>query len=128
MPEFLTDAWVEWLDSTLAECLVDDSVALVLQYRVSTGDGSVKCWHVRIASGRVSAKTGQAGESRGTEIVTLASDRETAEEIAIDGGSAQRAFAEGRLYISGDPRLLLAARPALEVIGTALAGHGGPST
>ena len=122
MPEFLTDGWVAWLDSVLSECRVDPSVDLVLEHRVLMGDGSVYCWHVRIASGRSSAAVGPAGEAPGQALVAFASDRETARAIAIEGGSAQRAFAEGRLHVSGDPRLLLAARPALEAIGAVLTG------
>ena len=124
MPEFLTDEWVHWLDSVLSDCAVDGAVGLVLEYRVSKDDGSVYCWHVRIASGRVSAAAGRAGEAPGMALVTLASDLETALAIAIGGGSAQRAFAEGRLRLSGDPRSLLAARPVLAAIGAALAGPG----
>ena len=122
MPEFLTDEWVHWLDSLLSECRVDGADGLVLEYHVSEDDGSVYCWHVRIDSGRVSAAAGRAAEASGLGLVALGSDRETAQAIAIGGGSAQRAFAEGRLHIGGDPRLLLAARPALEAISAALAG------
>ena len=122
MPVFPSDEWVDWLDAALSECRVDESVGLVLEYHASDDDASVFCWHVLIASGRVSAAVGRAGEAHGQPVLTLASDRETAQAIAIEGGSAQRAFAEGRLRFSGDPRLLLAARPALEAIGAVLAG------
>lgn len=122
MPVFPSDEWVDWLDAALSECRVDESVGLVLEYHASGDEASVFCWHVLIASGRVSAAVGRAGEAHGQPVVTLASDRDTARAIAIEGGSAQRAFAEGRLRFSGDPRLLLAARPALEAIGAVLAG------
>ena len=122
MPVFPSDAWVDWLDAALSECRVDDTLGLALEYHASDDDASVFCWHVRIASGRVSAAAGRAGEAHGLPVVTLASDRDTARTIAIEGGSAQRAFAEGRLQFSGDPRLLLAARPVLEAIGAILAG------
>lgn len=121
MPVFPSDEWVAWLDAALSECRVDDAVGLVLEYHASDDDSSVFCWHVRIVSGRVSAAVGRAGEAHGQPVVALASDRETARAVAIGGRSAQRAFAEGRLRFSGDPRLLLAARPALEAIGAALA-------
>lgn len=119
MPVFPSDEWVDWLDAALSECRVDDTVGLVLEYHASDDD-SVFCWHVRIASGRVSAAVGRAGEAHGQPVLTLASDRDTARAIAVGGGSAQRAFAEGRLRFSGDPRLLLAARPALEAISAVL--------
>ena len=121
MPSFPSDEWVGWLDSVLSECRADGAADLVLEYRVRDDDGSVFCWHVHIASGRVSAAPGHAGEAPGQALVALTSDRDTAREIAVGGASAQRAFAEGRLHISGDPRLLLAARPALQAVGAALA-------
>lgn len=122
MPEHFTDEWVHWLDSVLSECRVDGAISLVLEYHASGDDGSTYCWHVRVASGRVAAAAGRAGEAPGQPVVVLASDGETARAVATEGGSAQRAFAEGRLRFSGDPRLLLAARPALETIVAALAG------
>ena len=122
MPAFPSDEWVDWLDAALSECRVDDTVGLVLEYHASDDDASAFCWHVRIASGRVSAAVGPAGEAHGQPVLTLASDRDTARAIAVEGESAQRAFAEGRLRFDGDPRLLLAARPAMEAIGAVLAG------
>ena len=122
LPVFPSDEWVGWLDAALSGCRVDDSVGLVLEYHASDDDAPVFCWHVRIAFGRVSAAVGRAVEARGLPVVTLASDRDTARAIAIEGESAQRAFAEGRLRFNGDPRLLLAARPAMEAIGAVLAG------
>lgn len=122
MPEYFTDEWVLWLDSVLSECRVDGAISLVLEYHVTGDDGSAYCWHVRIASGRVAAAAGRAGEAPGQPVVVLTSDGETARAVAIEGGSAQRAFAEGQLRFSGDPRLLLAARPALEAIGAVLVG------
>ena len=128
MPEFPSDEWVARLDSVLSECHVDGATDLVVEYHVSDDDGSVYCWHVRIASGRVSAAPGRSGDAPGEGILALASDRQLAREIAIEGKSAQRAFAEGRLRFSGDPRLLLAARPVLEAVGSTLAEPASPST
>ena len=122
MPEYFTDEWVLWLNSMLSECRVDGAVGLVLEYHVTGDDGSAYSWHVRIASGRVAAAAGRVGEAAGQPVLVLTSDSETARAVAIEGESAQRAFAEGRLRFSGDPRLLLAARPALEAIGAVLAG------
>ena len=116
MPEMFTGEWVAWLDSVLSQCPVSAAVDLVLEHRVSSEDGSVFCWHVRVAGGRVSAAAGPAGAG----IVSFASDRETARAIAVEGKSAQRAFAEGRLRLAGDAQLLIAARPAMEAIGAAL--------
>ena len=120
MPEFLTDEWVGRLDAALAGCGVQPDLNFVLEHQVSHDDGSVFCWHVRAASGQVAAGPGLTGEEPGPDLVRFSSDRETARVIAVEGGSAQQAFAEGRLHLDGDPRLLISARPALEAIGAAL--------
>lgn len=114
-----TDEWVAWLDSALSASEVDRALDLVLEHRVTRDDGSVFCWHVRVASGHVSAAPGPAGAGAGERLVSFTTDHETARAIT-EGRSAQRAFAQGRLSLDGDPRLLLAARPALEAIGAAL--------
>ena len=119
-PQAFTDEWVAWLDSALSGCPVDPAVDLVLEHRVASQDGSVYCWHVRVAAGRASAATGPAGEEHADRRVSFASDHETARAIAEEGASVQRAFAEGRLHLDGDPRLLIAARPAMDAIGAAL--------
>ncbi len=119
-PELFTDEWVNWLDVTLSKCSVGESDDLVLQYRVTNDDGSLFSWHVSIENGRISACSAQADETAAAPHVTLTSDRDTARAIAVEGGSAQRAFAEGRLHLSGDPLLLLQARHALEAVGKAL--------
>ncbi len=119
-PRAFTDAWVARLDSALSECSVDPEVDLVLEHRVANEDGSVFCWHVRVARGRASAATGPSGDEHADRRVSFASDRETAREMAEDGRSIQRAFAQGRLHLDGDPRLLIAARPAMDAIGAAL--------
>ena len=120
MPEMFTGEWVAWLDSVLSQCPVSGAVDLVLEHRVASEDGSVFCWHVRVAGGRVSAAAGPAGAGSGEGIVSFTSDRETARAIAVEGKSAQRAFAAGRLRLDGDAQLLIAARPAMEAVGTAL--------
>ncbi len=123
-PQFPSDEWVGWLDATLSQCRVDDSLSLVLRYRVASDDGPHFCWDVRIQDGRVSASPAQSDEAAEADDqphVTLTSDHDTAHAIALESSSAQRAFAEGRLRLSGDPLQLTEARPALEAIGKALA-------
>lgn len=124
MPEFLTDEWVAWLDAALSGCGADPALELVLEHRVTGDDGTLFAWHVRVAEGRVSAAAGTADVGRDHGLVRFSSDRETARAIAVEGRSAQRAFAEGRLHLDGDPRLLIAARPALQAIGAALSASG----
>ena len=120
MPEMFTGEWVAWLDSVLSQCPVSGAVDLVVEHRVAGEDGSVFCWHVRVAEGRVSAAAGPAGAGSGESVVSFASDRETARAIAVEGKSAQRAFAQGRMRLGGDAQLLIAARPAMEAIAAAL--------
>ena len=95
MPGFPSDEWVAWLDSILSECRVAATTDLVLEYHVSDDDSSVYRWHVRIASGRVSAAPGRSGGAPGQAIVVLASDRDTAREIAIEGKSAHAPLRRG---------------------------------
>ncbi len=121
MPDMFTGEWVAWLDSVLSQCPVTGAVDLVVEHRVASDDGSVFCWHVRVAEGRVSAAPGPADAGSGAGIVSFTSDRETARAIAVEGKSAQRAFAQGRLRLGGDAQLLIAARPAMEAIAAALA-------
>ena len=120
MPDMFTGEWVAWLDSVLSQCPVTGAVDLVVEHRVASDDGSVFCWHVRVAEGRVSAAPGPAGAGSGESVVSFTSDRETARAIAVEGKSAQRAFAQGRLRLGGDAQLLIAARPAMEAIAAAL--------
>ena len=108
------------LDAALSQCSVDGQVDLVLEHRVASEDGSVFCWHVRVVGGRASAATGPAGDDCADRRVAFASDRETARAMAEDGQSIQRAFAEGRLHLDGDPRLLIGARRSLDAISAAL--------
>ena len=75
---------------------------------------------MRVAGGRASAAPGPAGDEHADRRVSFASDRETARAMAEEGKSVQRAFAEGRLRLDGDPRLLIAARPAMDALGAAL--------
>ena len=65
MPEFLTDAWVIWLDAALSVCRVQPDLEFMLEHRVAGGDGSVFSWHVRVAGGGVSAAAGLTGEEPG---------------------------------------------------------------
>ncbi len=119
-PELFTNEWVNWLDGKLSGCNVGESVDLVLQYRVTNDDGSLFGWHVHVKNGRISACSAQTDETLVEPHVTFTSDRETARAIAVEGASAQRAFAKGRLQLSGDPLMLLQARQALEAISKAL--------
>ena len=73
-----------------------------------------------MSEGRVSVAAGAVNADDSTERVTFTSDRETAWQVAVEGYSAQRAVLHGRMRLDGDVRLLLAARPALDAIGTAL--------
>ena len=120
-PEPLTDEWVDWLGAVLSDCLVDADVDMIIEYRVTSADGSEFCWNLRLRGGRADVAAGPAEVESGASLVTFTSDRDTARAISAHGESAQRAFLEGRLRLDGDALLLIAARPALEALGAALA-------
>ena len=119
-PQFLTEAWVRWLDSVLSQCRLDSTLDAVLEHCVTDTDGSTFCWHVRIRDASASAHMGLTGQPPGAGLVRFSSDRDTATAISRDGQSPRRAFAAGRLRLEGDPMLLTAARPVTEAIAAAL--------
>ncbi len=113
--DVVTSDWVRWLDRCLDANPVDaDAEPLVVQHRVDEGDGSEFCWYVRIGDGRARACEGVAPPCE--SMVTFSCDRATAVAIADAKESPQRAFLEGRLRLSGDVRLLIAARPVLRTL------------
>ena len=120
-PPPLTDEWVEWLAAKLSGCRVDSETDVIVQHRVTDADGDEFCWHVRVEGGAVQVAAGPADETAsGPSVVTFMSDAGTARAISVEGASAQRAFLEGRLRLSGDVRLLISARPALAALAEAL--------
>ena len=119
-PAPLTLAWVEWLGSALSSCEVDTDADIVLAHSATESDGSQFRWHVRIRGGAVKVAAGPPEEADESRTVTFASSRETAWAVAVEGRSAQREVLEGRMKVSGDVRLLLKSRQAIEQISVAL--------
>jgi len=114
MVEPLTSEWMRQLGSVTSAIHADPDVALVIEQSV---DGqSPLCWHVTISDGSAATVLGPADDPD----ITLTTDRETATGIATGTTSAQRAFLEGKLRISGRINSLIQARSVLEDISDAL--------
>jgi len=114
MIEPLTSEWMRQLGSVTSAIDADPEVALVIEQRVD-GPSPLR-WHVVIADGSASTVLGPAD----SPDITLTTDRDTANGIARGSTSAQRAFLEGKLRISGRINALIEARTVLEDISDAL--------
>lgn len=115
--EPITDEWIAWLQRSLADAQLDNTVRLTIEHRVKRSNGSEFRWHVRVADGIATATAGSASD--GDSLLIFTSEYETARAIASGEESAQRAFLEGRLRVDGDVRLLIKARPTLEALSIA---------
>ncbi len=114
MVEPLTSEWMRQLGSVTSAIKADPDVSLVIEQTV---DGPTPLrWHVAISNGSASTVLGPADDPD----ITLTTDRETATGIATGSTSAQRAFLEGKLRISGRINSLIQARSVLEDISDAL--------
>ena len=111
--EPLTDEWVGWLRDALADNTVDAAVAITIEHCATSEDRPDFWWHVRVADGRAEAAPGPASADDPNRL-TFTSDRDTAKAIALGEESAPHAFLYGRLRLSGDVRLLLAASDVLK--------------
>ena len=114
----------EWIDAVARAADASDDlrrasggVRLTVQQRVHDADGDV-VWHVRVDDGDVAILPGEAAQAD----VTFEQDRATAVAVATGELSAQTAFMDGRLRVSGDVPLLSRHRDALTGLETALAG------
>ena len=96
-----------------------DGEVLVVEQRVLDGpgaDGPI-VWHVVVSGDRRSIHPGP----HPSPTVAFSQDYATAAAVASGEVSAQEAFMTGRITMSGDAGALLAAAPALAVVGDALA-------
>jgi len=114
MIEPLTSEWMRQLGSVTSAIAADPGVTLVIEQTID-GPSPLR-WHVAIAGGSASTVLGPADNPD----ITLTTDRDTATGIARGSTSAQRAFLEGKLRISGRINALIQARSVLEDISDAL--------
>jgi predicted lipid carrier protein YhbT len=110
--EFLTDAWIDALDSAGAHAVIDRELRLVIQQIVHDREGGDVAYVVRVSDGHISVRRGRADDAD----VTFTQDRVTA--LAIHRGelSAQAAFLDGRLRLGGDLRAVIDRAGALATI------------
>ena len=107
MVRFLSPEWVDALDRAarrdpaLAQAAHD--VSLVVQHEIADA-----CYYVDVDAGTVRVRPGAAAEP----TVTFSSDRGTAARIARGELSAQRAFMNGTLRVSGNIAALIGAHDA----------------
>ena len=113
--EPLTREWVEWLRDALSDNRVDDSVNITVEHCATSADEPDFWWHVRVADGKAEAALGPAADTAPNRVM-FTSDRSTALAIALGEESVQRAFLNGRLRLSGDVHLLLAASSVLNAL------------
>lgn len=114
---FLSDAWLAAVDDALALVPPPTGPTRVsIEYRVSGGPEGDTVHQFTFGPGRM-----RAHRPRFTPAVTLTLAWDLA--VAINQGevSAQGAFLDGRIQLSGDPGVLLAHRHDLAKIDEALA-------
>lgn len=113
MARYLSREWFDEINATAATSDVSDAVAeglrLVVQQVVTDApEGDVR-YAVRIEDGRVAVVPGEADDAD----VTVTEDHRTATAVAKGELAAPVAFMTGRIRVTGDTRVLLAAQPAL---------------
>ncbi len=114
MTQPLTAEWLRQLEATTSAIETDPSVSLVIQQTVSSEPPLQ--WHVVITGGSATTVVGPTVDPD----ISLRTDHQTAVDIATGKVSAQRAFLEGALQISGRIDSLIQARNDLESIGDSL--------
>lgn len=119
MAAFLSDGWLDEMEAAARAVTLDPEARLVVQQvvRAVPSVGEV-AYVVRAAEGALTVQPGRADDAD----VTFTQDHGTA--LAIHRGelSAQEAFLEGRVRLSGDHQALLDQIGALAAIGDVFAG------
>jgi hypothetical protein len=117
---FLSPEWIEALGDAVRSN--DDlrrataGVTLTVEQHVTDVDGDV-VYHVVLDDGSVAVGRGAAEHAD----VTFVQDRSTATAIGTGAATAQDAFMDGRLRVSGDVPLLIRSKDALSGLDHALA-------
>ena len=107
---FLSDEWLAALDQAARTLTGDPDRPVVIEHTVRDGEHEI-VWHTTVSE-RVRVVPGPAVDA----AIRFSSDRETALAITSGRLSAQRAFLDGRLHLSGDVGVLMAARPGLAAL------------
>jgi hypothetical protein len=115
----------EWMDAA-GRALAGDTglkeataeVDLTVEHVVTGGAGGPVVWHLRLDHGAVALTPGPAE----APDLRLTTDRATAAAVATGALGAQRAFAEGRLRLGGDLRVLARHQRTLATLDDVLAG------
>lgn len=116
MARYLSDEWFDAVDAALGADGAG-SAALVIQQVVEGGPEGAVVWHVDIGAGHLAVARGP----HPSPTVTFTQDYATAVGIARGDLSAQEAFMTGRITMGGDAGALIAAAPAMALLGDALA-------
>lgn len=108
MAGFLTDEWFADLEQAAGAVVVPADLSLAVQQVVTDGAGEV-AYSLELSGGALTLRRGRAWAAD----VTFTQDRATATAVHEGRLSAQAAFLDGRLRLTGDVAVLRAAAPAL---------------
>jgi hypothetical protein len=114
--QFLSDEWLAAADEALSD-LRPIAAELVVGFRVTGGPAGESAHRLVLGPQRVGARRGTGGAA-----LTLTMSWDLAIAISRGESSAQRAFLDGRLQLSGDPAVLLGHQQQLAEIDDRLAG------
>ena len=115
--QYLSAEWLEAARGALAAADdLGDAVADIALTVEQVVDGPTT-FHITLDHGKVTLAEGPAADPD----LRLTTDYATAAAIAAGDLSAQRAFAEGRLRVGGDLRLLIAHQRSIAALDDALA-------
>jgi putative sterol carrier protein len=100
---FLTDAWLDELETAARAAELPAMPRLVLQQVVTDGPDGEVAYALVVEDGRVELRRGRVEQAD----LVFTQDRATAEAIHRGDLSAQAAFMQGRLRLGGDLRSVI---------------------
>ncbi len=112
MAEFLSDEWIDALDRAVADDAALREATAEVTLTIQQVSGAV-AYVVRIDRGATTVRSGRAE----APDVTFTTDRDTALALHLGRLSAQAAFMDGRLQVTGDLDALVRHGPALAAVG-----------
>lgn len=117
MPEFLSAAWIDALDTAARAVALDPSASITVEQIVRHApDGEVR-YHLRIGDGRARVHDGPAD----APDLRLLADYDTAARLQRGELTAQHALAAGRLKVHGRFERLVRVADALRALEDAFA-------